>query len=142
MSIYATIELNISGHQNLPPEMDPNAEGLVYGQNLGQCDGLDELDLIAVAAGAKPISSFMDDSEMLDDKEREEFGLPPAEEKWSPIDDGIKTIEILIAELERGAGHSPIGKYPIYAILWDLRAVLTILKSASPPDELFRFVVM
>jgi hypothetical protein len=140
MSTYATIELNISGHQDLPPEMDPKAERLVYGQSLGQCGGLDELDSIAVAAGAEPISSFMDDSEMLDDEEREDLGLPPAEENWSPIEDGLKTIELLIAKLEKRS--APIGKYPVTAILWDLRAALTILKNASPADELFRFVLL
>ncbi len=141
MSIYATIELNASGHQDLPAEMDPKNEGLVYGQNLGQCDGLDELDEIAVAASAKPLTSFFDDSEMLGDDEREEMGLPPAEENWSPIADGIQTIGGLISSLEKMPSDRTIGRYPVEAILWDLRAALAILKSAAPPDESFRFFV-
>lgn len=141
MSMYATIELDESGHQDLPAEMDPEGQGLVYGQNLGQCDGLEELDAIAAAAGVQPISSFLDDSEMLDEEEREELGLDPAEENWSPIEDGVATLERLIAELEQRPAESTIGRYPAEAILWDLRASLAILKQATPPDELFRFVV-
>lgn len=140
MSTYATIELNVSGHQNLPAEMDPQGEGFVYGQSLGQCGGLDELDSIAVAAGVQPISSFMDYSAMFDDEERKDMGLPPAEDKWSPIEDGLKTIEVLIAALKKRS--TPIGRYPAAAILWDLQAVLIILKNAAPADELFRFYVV
>lgn len=142
MSMYATVELDESGHQDLPQELDPSGQGLVYGQNLGQCDGMDELDAIATHAGVEPLSNFLDDSEMLDDDEREEMGLPPAEENWQPIGDGITTLEALIAELAKRPLDTTIGSYSTEAILWDLRASLAILKKAAPPDELFRFVIM
>jgi hypothetical protein len=141
MSVYATIELDRSGPQDIPAQMDPNNEGLVYGQNLGQCGGWDELDEIAVAENVRPLTSFIDDSEMLDDDAREEMGLPPAEENWSAIAEGIETIGALIAALEKRPATATIGQYPAEAIIWDLSAAITILNSASPPDERFRFVV-
>jgi hypothetical protein len=141
MSVYATIELDESGHQDLPKEMDPNGDSLVYGQNIGQCNGIEELDAIATAAGAEPLSSFLDDSQMIDNEEREEMGMPPAEEKWRPIEEGIHTLEALIAEVSKRPAESPIGRYAAQRILWDLQASLMILKKAAPPDKLFRFVV-
>lgn len=141
MSTYAMIELNESGHQALPREFDPDNQGLVYGQNLGQCNGIDELNAIAEAAGVEPIENYFDDD--LDEDELEEFGLDPEEqdESWAPIEDGIATLKALIAALEKRPADSTIGRYPADAILWDLRVGLSILENASPPDELFRYVV-
>jgi len=140
MSMYATIELDESGHQEPPSELEPE-NGSVYGQNLGQCDGYDELDAITAAAGVHDISSYFDDSDMLSEEEREEYGLPPAEENWSPIEDGINSLEVLVKELENRSPETVIGKYPVEAVLYDLRISLAILKNASPPDELFRIDV-
>lgn len=140
MSMYAMIELDESGHQPLPPEFDPDNQGFVYGQNLGQCRGIDELNAICEAAGVEPIENFLADD--LDEEEMEEFGLDPDEidEKWSPLEDGVATLKALIAELEKRPADSLIGEHPAEAILWDLRVSLSILENA-PPDQLFRYVV-
>jgi hypothetical protein len=141
MSIYATIELDESGHQDLPSELDPNNEGFVYGQNIGQCDGLDQLDGIATEGGVEPLSNYLDDSEMLSEEELEEMGLPPADENWNPIEDGLTTFQHLVTKLEKLPAGSLIGRYPVESILWDLRAYIAILNNAKSPDELFRLIV-
>lgn len=141
MSTYAMIELDESGHQPLPNQFDPDDQGLVYGQNLGQCGGIDQLNAIAEAAGVEPIENYFDDD--LDAEEMEEFGLDPddIDENWSPIEDGIATLKVLIAELEKRPNDSTIGRYPTEAVLWDLRVGLAILENASSSDEMFRYVV-
>lgn len=141
MSMYATVELDESGHQNLPKEFDPEGQGLCYGQNLGQCDGFDELDAICTAAGVEPISNFLDDSEMLDESDYEEMGLDPPDANWSPIEDGIETLKALVTDLEKRPAEARIGRYAASDVLWDLQASLAILQIAKEPNELFRFEV-
>lgn len=131
MSIYATIELSESGHQGLPAHFDPKNEGLNYGLALPRMS--DELDALAERLGVRPISAFLDDSDMLDDDEREEFGLPPAKPKWEPVEDGLRTIRALIAALE--ADGRPDDE------LWDLRVSERILSSAKS-GERFRYNVV
>lgn len=97
MSIYATIELSESGHHGLPREFDPKNEGLVYGQDLPRMS--EELDALAGDLGVRPISAFFDDSDMIDDEEREELGLPPSKPKWESVEDGLRTIRALLAAL-------------------------------------------
>ncbi len=129
MSIYATIELSKSGQQALPAELDPKNEGLIYGSNLVKVHK--ELDALAKQAGVLPISTFFDDSAMMSDEEREEMGLPPAKPKWASIEDGLRTIDALVAKLEAdGAGLDK---------LWDLKASQQILKNAIGSGEQFRF---
>lgn len=141
MSMYATIELDEWGHQDLPREFDPKGEGLAYGQNLGQCDGFDQLDAICSEAGVEPLSNFLDDSEMLDEADYEEMGLEPPEAKWAPIEDGVATLSALVADLEKRPAEARIGRYAASDVLWDLRASLAILQNAKRPNELFRFTV-
>ncbi len=87
MSMYAMIELSRSGHQDVPREFDPKDEGSVYGKYL--LASQEKLDELALKAGVQPISSFMDDSQMLDEDEREELDLPPAEPKWGAVEEGL-----------------------------------------------------
>ncbi len=131
MSIYATIELDRSGSQELPPEFDPKHEGLVYGQNLPNM--ADELDAIATRAGVTPISAYFDDSEMMDDDEREEVGLAPSQPKWAPVEQGLGTVRALLAELRKNGADEDQ--------LWDLRVSEAIL-SAADPGEKFRYNVL
>ncbi len=131
MSMYATIELDRSGTPELPSQFDPDGKGLVYGQNLPKMT--DELDAIAEEAGVTPITAFFDDSEMMDDDEREEMGLPPAEPKWAPVDQGLKTVRALLAALSNAGADE--GK------LWDLRVSEAILAAADPTEK-FRFSVL
>ena len=131
MSIYATIELSDSGHQRLPRDLDPKNEGLVYGQNLPRM--AHELDALAEELGVRPISAFLDDADMIDDDEREELGLPPAEPKWESVEDGLRTIRALIASLtadRRGDEE-----------LWDLRVSERILSTAKSGEK-FRYNVL
>jgi len=131
VSIYATIELSESGHQKLPKHFDPKGEGLVYGQNLPKV--ANELDALAERAGVAPITSFFDDSEMLTAEEREEMGLPPAEPKWAPVEDGLRTVRALLTALrEQGAEEVK---------LWDLEVSEAILSQAAGEGEKFRYYV-
>lgn len=131
MSIYATIELSESGHQGLPREFDPKNEGFVYGQDLPKMS--DELDALAEELGVRPISAFLDDSEMIDDEEREEVGLPPAKPKWESVEDGLRTIRALLAALKAdGRGDDE---------LWDLRVSEQILSTAESGEK-FRYDVL
>lgn len=128
--MYATIELSKSGHQDLPKEFDPNKEGFVYGHNLLAL--APEFDALAEQLGVRPISAFFDDSGMLDDDEREELGMPPAEPKWAAVEDGLRTVKALIAALEAdGRGDDD---------LWDLRVSERILSKAKK-GETFRYDV-
>jgi len=90
MSIYAMIEMSRSEHQKLPREFDPKNQGGVYGKYL--LARQEELDELALKAGVQPISSFMDDSEMLDEDARKELDLPPAEPRWGSVKEGLRTV--------------------------------------------------
>ena len=136
MSMYATIELDKSGFQDLPKELDPQDEGLVYGQNLGQCDGWDELDAICTSSGAKAISSYIYSSEIEEEYFEEE--MPEELANWSSISDGIKTCEKLVSALESRSSTSGLGRYTAEDVLWDLRACLSILTKAEKRNEKFR----
>ena len=137
--MYATIELDKFGYQDLPKEFDPEGEGLVYGQNLGQCDGWDELDAIAKAAGANAISSYLHSSEMSEDFDDEE--LPPEAANWSPINEGKKTFQALVNAVKGRSPNARIGQYAAEDVLWDLQICLSILTNAKSPNEYFRIDV-
>lgn len=146
MSTFATIELDNSGHQEVPTDMDPNSNS-VYGQNIGQCGGLDELDAISKAAGLSPLSSFIDETDVveswnLDEDEMEEMGITRPAENWTEIEDGIGTLTALVAELKTRPPDRTFGRYTTEAILWDLNVYLAILKNASTEDQRFRLCVM
>lgn len=139
MSMYATIELDKFGYQDLPKEFDPKGEGLVYGQNLGQCDGWDELDAIATAAGANAVSSYLYSSEM--SEEFDEGEMPPEVANWSPIGAGKKTFQALVNAVKGRSPDSRIGQYAAKDVLWDLQVCLSILSNAKSPNENFRIDV-
>jgi hypothetical protein len=114
------------------PKKKRKKEGLMYGHALANHP--DHFDALAEKAGVKPISAFFDDSAMLDDDEREELGLPPAESKWAPIEEGLRTVRALIAALEaKGASEEE---------LWDLRVSERILSSAEGSGEKFHYQVL
>src|SRR5262249_7408300 len=77
VSHYALIELTGSEHQKLPREFDPKNQGGAYGKYL--LARQEELEELALKAGVQPVSSCMDDFEMLDEDARKELGLGPAE---------------------------------------------------------------
>ena len=130
MSMYATVELSDSGHQDIPSALDPDGEGLNYGQNVGQCGAWDELDKIAVDAGARPLTSYFYSEEMESD-----------DENWSPVADGLKTFNAILQSLEPRSKDEPFGRYTVEWISWDVQAYSSILKNSSSPDESFRLTV-
>jgi|GEM_PF-3037268 len=130
MSVYAILELKDLGFQDLPAEMDPNREGLGYGQNIPQM--YQRLDALAEAAGVPKITSFFYDAELLSADLREEFGMPPVDPRWMPVEQGVLTVRALIAALK--AERASDGE------LWDLQACERILQ-AAPSGTMFRFWV-
>ena len=130
MSMYATVELSDSGHQDIPSDLDPDGEGLSYGQNVGQCGAWDELDKIAVNAGARALTSYFFSEEMESD-----------DENWSPVVDGVRTFDVILQSLEPRSKDEPFGRYTVEWIAWDVRAYLSILKKSLSPDERFRLSV-
>ncbi len=103
-----------------------------------------ELDEIASGAGARPISEFFDDSEM-GDEEYEEEGIEKPQPKWFAPADGIRTLDALIADLERRPPDATLGqgirRAAVGDILWDLRACRAILAKAASAGEQFKYVV-
>lgn len=144
MSIYATIELQASGHQELPPEFDPTGEGRVYGQALPYA--AETLDVLARKVGVLPISTYLYDGGMLTDEERQQSGLPPAEDLWCDPHAGLRTVEGLIAALEeqnptQHIGRMDVGRVDVGGVLWDLQVSRAILRRAVRDGERFRFYV-
>jgi hypothetical protein len=139
MSIYATIELKRAGHQDLPAEMNPRGEGLVYGRALPRAAG--KLDALARELGVLPITTFFDDSGMLSDDERAMVGLPPAEEKWCDAHAGLRTVEALLSALAKDDPAYMAGLLNTTPVVWDLQAAQIILKRAVEDGQTFRFHV-
>jgi hypothetical protein len=131
MSVYSLIQLKRSGIQDLPAEMDPNHEGLGYGQNIPMM--YKRLDALAAKAGVRPITSYFYDSELLSEEDRAEFGMPPVDQKWAPVTEGLRTVSALVSGLT--AEGATAGE------LWDLEACEMILHSALESGEAFRFYV-
>jgi len=141
MSVFATINLSKSGYPGVPRELDPHGKGFMYGENIARMGiegnripgSYETFDDVAIAAGATPISAFLDYSEM-DNPGREIDGLPLLVPKWFSIEDGLKTVEALLDGLSsRGIEEG---------LLWDLRASQLILKSAIGSGESFHFSVV
>jgi hypothetical protein len=141
MSTVATIYFSKSGYQPMPKELDPKGEGFDYGHNLARI-GIEDnnipgtqetFDNVAKAAGAAPLSAFLDYSDQ-NTPDLELDGLPLEEPKWFPVEGGLKTVEVLLDDFSsRGIEEG---------ILWDLRVAQAILKSAIGKRESFRMVVM
>ena len=137
MLTVATIYFSKSGYQPVPKELDPKGEGFDYGHNLARM-GIEEnnipgtqetFDNVTRAAGVTPLSAFLDYSE----------GQPwPAvgraatrRAKVVPVEDGLKTVEVLLDDLSsRGIEEG---------ILWDLRVAQAILKSAIGRGKAFEW---
>jgi hypothetical protein len=129
----ATIQLSRSGNQELP------ATGAVFPYAAA------ELDAIAKKAGARPVSEFYDDSEMLGEEEYAEAGLERKEPQWFAAAEGLRTIDALIAELQSRDPNTTLGEdwitIQVEEVLLDLRATRSILAKAAETEEQFKFNV-
>jgi hypothetical protein len=133
MSMSTTIQLSESGSQELP------ATGAVFPYAAA------ELDAIAKKAGARPVSEFYDDSEMLGEEEYEEAGIELKEAQWFAAAEGIRTIDVLIAELQSRDPNATLGEdwntIQVEEVLLDLGAARSILSKAAETGEQFKFKV-
>lgn len=133
MAMSATIQLSRSGNQELP------ATGAVFPYAAA------ELDAIAKKAGARPVSEFYDDSEMLGEEEYAEAGLERKEPQWFAAAEGLRTIDALIAELQSRDPNTTLGEdwitIQVEEVLLDLRATRSILAKAAETEEQFKFNV-
>jgi hypothetical protein len=133
MSMSTTIQLSESGSQELP------ATGAVFPYAAG------ELDAISKKAGARPVSEFYDDSEMLSEEECEEAGIERKEPQWFAAAEGLRTIDALIVEFESRDPNESLGEewntIQVEEVLLDLRAARSILAKAAETGEQFKFSV-
>ena len=139
MRTYATIQLKKSGHQDLPPEMDPDGEGRGYGGALPRF--AERLDALARELGVLPITTFFDCSGMLSAEEWEMVGLAPPQEIWCDPRAGLRTVEALLPAVGKDDPHYVAGLPETSDLVWDLRAARIILQRAVRDGETFRFHV-
>jgi hypothetical protein len=142
MSQYATITTQ-GGAGELPPELDPDGEGFIYGCNVS--DYWDELDSLAWGLGIPSLRSFyFPDPELLAELGRQ----PPVQKEWHAPDDGLKTVAALLEFLrqpdqQRIREHfgSDFSEEDVKWVIWDLTAYERILKTALQQDDPFRIEI-
>jgi len=135
MSQYATITTK-SGACDLPPELDPMDEGLVYGNNVP--GPWDSLASIAEELSLTPLTAFESPDEE-GDEEVEDSGV------WHDPADGVRTVSGLLQFL-RESSPERLKKYfdeqfiaqNLEFVIWDLRAYEVILTKAQQENDPFR----
>jgi hypothetical protein len=129
-----------SGGGDLPSELDPNDEGLVYGQKLPYVWG--ELERIAQQLGLTPLGAFAyRDPELFEEMGEE----PPEQEEWHEPAEAHKTVTGLLRFFQE-ADAGRLGEFGLSAddhedIVWDLSAYEAILRSASKDGDRLRIEV-
>lgn len=134
----ATIEFP-DGEAPLPPELDPEGDGFVYGQSIPYA--IDWLDEQAVAAGAKSFRAFASDVDAGEDEDEDFTGEAAG---WHDVVDGLKSVEAAQASLSALAERavSPDGlDVEISDLKWDLDAYERILRGAMGSQQKFRLMV-
>ena len=142
MSLYATISTR-SGAGELPPELDPNGEGLIYGCNVS--DYWDQLEAAAKELGIPSLRTFYyQDPEFF----RELGKQPPVQKEWHTPEDGLKTVAALLEFLRRPDQPRVCAifgdDFPDENqkwVIWDLTAYEAILKTAVQQSDPFRIEI-
>ncbi|MGI9456567.1 MAG: hypothetical protein ACR2NU_08395 [Aeoliella sp.] len=125
----------------MPSSFDPDEQGLMYGYNIARMD-FPEVNVLgmnvtfgdlAKAAGVRPISEYLDYSEMVNPG-NEIDGLPLVEPKWFSIEDGLASVNGVLNELVKHDADE--------GLLWDLQVSQSILQSAAESGERFHFEVL
>ena len=145
MAIYAMIETK-SGKGELPSELDPKNEGLVYGLNLGDPSIFSSLNDLARELGVEPLGKFhYEDWDDFDDEELEEF-RPKNQTEWHKPADGLRAVEALVKLFRKPnrpqLAAAGIDEASIEGVLWDLSAYELILKQAKAEKDPFRITIM
>jgi hypothetical protein len=141
MSQYATIATQ-GGAGELPPELDPNGEGLIYGCNVS--DYWDPLESVAKELGIPSLRTFY----FQDPGYFEEMGKPPpAQKEWHKPEDGLATVTALLGFLRQPNQERirTLGGEDFHEnlewVIWDLVAYETILKTAVQQSDPFRIEI-
>lgn len=129
MSRELAVILETGGSCNLPPEMDPKDEGLIFGVSLLAANML--LEDVAEDIGVTPLSAFMKE-ESYEDEESDDAPV------WYDPKQGLETVAKLLSYL---LAHPEVDKSPegVYRVLWDLRALELILRDAVNENDRFYF---
>lgn len=125
MSVYMTIELEVIGKANLPPDMNPNDE-FVYGQGFTRY--LEKLDPICQKIGLQSLRKFC--YAVCDENQP----------KWHNPSEALQIVRGLRTYLNENP--TAIDKpYEYEWMLWDLEAYERILTAAEQEGTLFYFKV-
>lgn len=145
MSIYAMIYTK-QGGQELPSQLDPRGEGLLYGHALALA--WDEVNQIAKEIGVPSLARFYyDESEAYYDSEVcEQAGVaPPAVKEWHNPREGLQSVVALLGFFQSRKVHvsSPVNlsAEECSAIIWDLSAYRLVLECALKEHQPFHIEI-
>lgn len=154
MTAPTRIRIELHGVASLPPDLDPDEEGLDYGRALTAARSC--LTSLAQRLGVRPLHRFEDDENALWD-EMEEDVLRRAEDErdaeaellgmlnemgeWYDAGQGLETVSAMIDHFEEQDPGTPVAGTTARDVLWDLRAVEAILGDAHRRGRRFRTVI-
>lgn len=155
MSVPTRVRLELLGVAPLPSDLDPDEEGLTYGTALTDCRA--SLTTAAQRLGVRPLHRYQSDEDALwdeleeevmrraeDEREAEQEILSMLDERgdWHDAEDGLDTVKALIQHLEQDAAEAPVANgCRTRDVLWDLRALETILRDAQARGRRFRLSI-
>lgn len=155
MTVATVVRVELLGLAPLPPDLDPDDEGLRYGIALAECR--DALTAVAQRLGVRPLHRFAStESDLWDeladevmsradgerDAEAEILELMNERGDWHDPEDGLHTVQALIAHFAAQAPRTIVcGPSTAQDLLFDLRALEMILAQAADKDRGFRLAI-
>lgn len=139
MSTVLTIEFQRSGFQRYPAELYPELANDYFNATCLPKVAWD-LDRMIEGSGIRPVSEYMDDSDMLSDEEWSEVGGQP-EQKWFNASDGLQMLACVAEVLKLRNSDEQIEGCCAGDILHEIRGIEAILRRAAQSGEQFRFNV-
>jgi hypothetical protein len=143
MSEYANIVTKEAGARELPAELDPKGEGLVYGGSATHCWGA--LNKIALQIHVAPLQTF-EWEETFDESEDEDE--PADTGPWHDPADGLRTVSGLLQFLRQGRPDQLKAHFTdefiqqnLEWVIFDLRAYEMILTEARTQNDPFRVLI-
>ena len=155
MPAATAVRIELLGLAPLPPDLDPDDEGRVYGSAITTCR--DALTGVAQRLGVRPLHRFASTESDLWDELAEEVMARSEDERdaeaeiqqllnergdWHDAEDGLHTVRSLIAHFESASPREIVcGAVAAGDLLFDLRAVELILAAAADRERGFRLAI-
>ena len=155
MPVATAVRVELLGLAPLPPDLDPDDEGLRYGLALADC--CDALTAVAQRLGVRPLHRFASTESELwdeladevmarvdDERDAESAILELMNERgdWHDPEDGLHSVQALITHYESASPQAPVGgPHTARDVLFDLRAVEMILTQAAKRERGFRLAI-